>query len=174
MRMLHALSLLALVALLPRGARAQRYAAPVGARDAADTTVAFGTGDEIVVTSYPRMAGGVELCGTVGGGMQWGKMMFAHSDADRGAQEVVVSFPTASVTPQCQTYRPTRGEWLVVSFARPVRDEVGRIGRIGVGELVLPLAPLMGKRVTFRWQREGAFNVRSVAPVLDTLGPPRP
>ncbi|HEX8831219.1 MAG TPA: hypothetical protein VF705_08650 [Longimicrobium sp.] len=164
----------ALAVLLPRGVQAQRYAAPAGARAAADTTVAFDTGDEIVVTSYPRMGGGVELCGTVGGGMQWGKMMFAHSDADRGAQEVVVSFPTASVTPQCQTYRPAQGQWLVVSFARPVRDEVGRIGRLGVGELVLPLAPLMGKRVTFRWQREGAFNVRSVAPQLDTLGPPRP
>lgn len=164
----------ALAALLPRAAAAQRYAPPVGARGGADTTVVFDTGDEIRVTAYPRMAGGVELCGTVAGGSQWGKMMFAHSDADRGAQQAVVTFPTAAVTPQCQTYRPTAGQWLVVSFARPVRDEVGRIGRIGVGELVLPLAPLIGKRVTFRWQREGAFQVPSVTPPPDTLGPPRP
>jgi hypothetical protein len=86
----------------------------------------------------------------------------------------VVSFPTAAVTPRCQTYRPTAGQWLVVRFARPVRGEVGRIGRIGVGELVLPLAPLLGKCVTFRWQREGAFQVPSVTPPPDNLGPPRP
>ena len=86
----------------------------------------------------------------------------------------MVSFPTAAVTPRCQTYRPTAGQWLVVRFARPVRGEVGRIGRIGVGELVLPLAPLLGKCVTFRWQREGAFQVPSVTPPPDNLGPPRP
>ena len=159
MRILTLVPLLALAALPPRAVAAQRYAPPAGARGVADTTVVFDTGDEIRVTAYPRMAGGVELCGTVGSGMPWGKMMFAHSDADRGAQQAVVTFPTAAVTPQCQTYRPTEGPWLVV---------------IGVGELVLPLAPLMGKRVTFRWQREGAFQVPSVTPPPDTLGPPRP
>lgn len=174
MRPIHVVLPLALAVLLPRAGMAQRYSTPSGARGGVDTTVVFETGDEVRVTAYPRMGNGVELCGTVGAGMQWGKMLFAHSDADRGAQQAVVSFPTAAVTPQCEMYRPAQGQWLVVSFARPIRDEVGRIGRIGVGELVLPLAPLMGKRVTFRWQREGAFQVPSVTPPPDTLGPPRP
>jgi hypothetical protein len=174
MRPIRILPLLALAALLPHAGLAQRYSTPSGARGGVDTTVVFETGDEVRVTAYPRMGSGVELCGTVAGGMQWGKMLFAHSDSDRGAQQAVVSFPTAAVTPECEMYRPTQGQWLVVSFARPVQDEVGRIGRIGVGELVLPLAPLMGKRVTFRWQREGAFQIRSVTPAPGTLGPPRP
>jgi hypothetical protein len=168
------LPLLALAAALPLPAAAQRYGTPSGARAGLDTTVAFATGDEIRVTSYPSMATGMQLCGTVGPGMQWGKMLFAHSDAGRGAQDAVVSFPSAAVTAQCQTYRSTEGEWLVVSFARPIQDEVGRVARIGVGEIVLPLAPLLGRRVTFRWQREGPFSVRSVSPPPETLGPPRP
>jgi hypothetical protein len=159
---------------VPAAAAAQRYSAPTGARAGMDTTVAFESGDEIRVTSYPRMASGIELCGSVGGGMQWGKMLFAHSDSERGSQDAVVSFPTAAVSASCQTYRPAGGEWLVVSFARPIRDEVGRMGRIAVGEVVLPLAPLMGRRVTFRWQREGPFDVPSVTPAPQTLGPPRP
>jgi hypothetical protein len=120
------------------------------------------------------MASGIEICGTVAGGMQWGKLMFAHSNAERGAQDVVVSFPSAAVTASCQTYHPAGGDLLLVRFARPVRDEVGRIGRVSVGQIVLPLAPLVGRRVTFQWQREGAFEVRSVTPAPDTLGPPRP
>ncbi|HEX9935992.1 MAG TPA: hypothetical protein VGB15_02690 [Longimicrobium sp.] len=168
------LPVLLLVAFLPVDAAAQRWGTPSGARAGMDTTVAFESGDEIRVTSYPRMASGVELCGTVAAGMQWGKMLFARSDADRGAQQSVVTFPSAAVTAQCQTYRPTGGEWLVVSFSRPIRDEVGRMGRIGVGEIVLPLRALAGRRVTFRWQREGAFNVGSVTPAAETVGPPRP
>ena len=62
----------------------------------------------------------------------------------------------------------------MVSFARPVRDEVGRMGGVGVGEIVLPLAPLVGRRVTFRWQKEGPFEVGSVTPPPSNLGPPRP
>lgn len=174
MRLVLLVPLLAMAAALPREAEAQRYSTPSGARSGVDSTVAFDTGDEIRVRSYSRMGSGVEVCGAVGAGMQWGKMLFARSDADRGAQQTVVTFPSAAVTAQCQTYRPTGGEWLVVSFSRPIRDEVGRIARIGVGEIVLPLAPLMGKRVTFRWQREGAFNVGSVSPAPETLGPPRP
>lgn len=174
MRLVRIIPLLVLAAVLPREAAAQRYATPSGARSGVDTTVAFDTGDEIRVRAYSRMGSGVEVCGAVGPGMQWGKMLFARSDADRGAQQTVVTFPSAAVTSQCQTYRPAGGEWLVVSFSRPIRDEVGRIARIGVGEIALPLASLLGKRVTFRWQREGAFNVGSVSPSPDTLGPPRP
>ena len=175
MRLIRILPVLAiLAAAMPAPASAQRYGTPSGARSGMDTTVAFETGDEIRVTSYPRMASGVELCGTVGAGLQWGKLMFAHSDAERGSNDAVVSFPSAAVTASCQIYRPTGGEWLVVSFARPIRDQVGRVGRIAVGEIVLPLTPLMGRRVTFRWQREGPFEVRSVTPPPDNLGPPRP
>jgi len=174
MRLVRMIVPLAALVAIPVAARAQRYSAPTGARAGMDTTVAFETGDEIRVSSYPRMASGIELCGTVAGGSQWGKLMFAHSDSERGAQDAVVSFPTAAVTASCQTYRPAGGEWLVVSFARPIRDEVGRIGRISVGQIALPLAPLAGRRVTFRWQREGAFEVRSVTAAPDTLGPPRP
>lgn len=174
MRLIPIIPLLALAVAAPREADAQRYAAPAGARSGTDTTIAFPTGDQIRVTSYPRMASGIEICGTVAGGMQWGKLMFAHSNAERGAQDAVVSFPSAAVTANCQTYHPTGGDQLLVRFTRTVRDEVGRIGRVSVGQIVLPLAPLVGRRVTFQWQREGAFEIRSVTPAPDTLGPPRP
>jgi len=163
-----------LACALPASAAAQRYARPAGDRSAVDTTVAFETGDVIRVTSYPRMATGIEICGTVGRGLQWGKLMFARTEAEtNSAQEAVVSFPTSGATPFCETHRPSGGDWLVVTFARPIRDQVGRIARITVGQVVLPRAPLEGKRVTFTWTREGPFDVPSVTPSPDTLGPPR-
>jgi len=61
----------------------------------------------------------------------------------------------------------------VVSFSRPVRDEIGRIARLPVGQIVLPLAGLQGKRVVFTWRREGPFTVPSVTRSPDTVGPPR-
>jgi hypothetical protein len=162
-------------AVLPARAAAQRYAPPAGRHAAADTVVAFETGDQIRVRSYPRMASGVELCGTVGQGMHWGKMMFARTDAEtNSAQESVVSFPSVGVTASCETHRAAAGDWLVVTFSRAVRDPVGRVGRVTVGQVVLPMARLQGRRVTFRWEREGAFDVGSVTPAPDTLGPPRP
>jgi hypothetical protein len=167
--------MLLLAAALPAHAAAQRYAAPSGRHAASDTTVAFEGGDVIRVTSYPRMASGIEVCGTVGQGIHWGKMMFARTDAEtNSAQESVVTFPSVGVTSSCQTHRGADGQWMVVSFSRAVRDEVGSISRVAVGQVALPLAPLQGKRVTFRWLREGAFDVGSVTPAPDTLGPPRP
>ncbi|HVG43883.1 MAG TPA: hypothetical protein VM890_04105 [Longimicrobium sp.] len=166
--------LAAVPAVLPAHAAAQRYARPVGDPSAVDTTVAFVTGDVIRVTTYPRMATGIELCGTVARGLQGGKLMFARTDAEtNSAQQAVVSFPSSGAMPLCQRHRPSGGDWLVVTFARPVRDEVGRIARITVGQVVLPRAPLEGKRVTFTWTREGPFDVRSTTPAPDTLGPPR-
>jgi hypothetical protein len=70
--------------------------------------------------------------------------------------------------------RDASGDSLVVSFARAVTDEFGRVGRIAVGQIVLPRAPLDGRRVTFTWDREGEFRIHSVTPAPDTLGPPRP
>jgi hypothetical protein len=174
-RLLTVLSLTAAAAMFPARAAAQRYAAPAGRHASSDTTVAFEGGDVIQVTSYPRMASGIEVCGTVGQGIHWGKLMFARTDAEtNSAQESVVTFPSVGVTAACQTHRGVDGQWLVVSLSRAVRDEVGRISRVAVGQIVLPLAPLLGKRVTFRWLREGAFDVGSVTPAPDTLGPPRP
>jgi hypothetical protein len=166
--------LAALAAALPARAGAQRYARPAG--DASvDTTVAFETGDVIHVSTYPRMASGIELCGTIGRGIRWGKLMFARSDAEtNSAQQAVVSFPSSAGQPMCELHRSSGGDWLVVTFARPIRDQVGRIGRITVGQMVLPLAPLQGRRVTFAWTREGPFDVPSVSPAPSTLGPPRP
>jgi hypothetical protein len=167
--------LLLLASIVPARAAAQRYAPPAGRHASSDTTVVFDTGDEIRVTSYPRMGSGIELCGTVAEGIHWGKVMFARTDAEtNSAEESVVGFPTAAVTASCETHRAAAGDWLVVSFSRTVRDPVGRIGRVSVGQVVLPLAPLQGRRVTFRWQREGAFDIGSVTPAPDTLGPPRP
>jgi hypothetical protein len=167
--------LAAVAAALPARAAAQRYARPVGDASAVDTTVAFATGDVIHVTTYPKMSSGIELCGTVARGLQWGKLMFARTDVEtNSAQQAVVSFPSSGATPLCELHRPNGGDWLVVTFARPIRDEVGRIARITVGQVVLPRAPLEGKRVTFTWLREGPFYVGSVSPPPDTLGPPRP
>ena len=175
MRLLPTTVLLALAAALPARAAAQRYARPTGDASAVDTTVAFETGDEIRVTTYPRMASGIEICGTVARGLQWGKLMFARTDAEtNSAQQAVVSFPSSGASPLCGLHRPSGGDWLVVTFARPIRDQVGRIGRITVGQVVLPLAPLQGRRVTFAWTREGPFDVPSVTPAPGTLGPPRP
>lgn len=163
-----------LAAVLPAPAAAQRYARPAGDRTAVDTTVAFETGDVIRVTSYPRMATGIELCGTVGRGIRWGKVMFARTDAEaNSAQQAVVSFPSSGATPLCVVHRPAGGDWLVASFARPIRDVEGRIARISVGQIVLPRAPLEGRRVTYTWLREGPFDVASTTPAPDTLGPPR-
>jgi hypothetical protein len=165
---------LVLAAALPARAAAQRYAPPAGRHAASDTVVTFETGDEVRVTWYPRMASGVELCGTVAAGSHWGKMLFARTDSEtNSAQESVVSFPATGVTPSCEVHRDAEGSWLVVTFSRPIRDPVGRIGRYTVGQIVLPLAPLQGKRVTFLWRREGPFDVESVTPPPDTLGPPR-
>ena len=164
----------ALSTALPSHAAAQRYARPVGDASAVDTTVAFATGDVVRVTTYPKMSTGIELCGTVARGLRWGKLMFARTDAEtNSAQQAVVSFPSSGATPLCGLHRPSGGDWLVVTFARPIRDEVGRIARITVGQVVLPRAPLEGKRVTFTWTREGAFDVPSTTPSPDTLGPPR-
>jgi hypothetical protein len=155
-------------------AGAQRYARAVGDPGALDSTLVFSTGDEIHVSSYPKLSSGIEICGTVARGLQWGKLMFARTDAEtNSAQQSVVSFPTSGATPLCQTHRSNGGDWLVVSFARPVRDAVGRIARIGVGQVVLARAPLEGRRVTFTWTREGPFDVGSITPPPDTLGPPR-
>jgi hypothetical protein len=100
--------------------------------------------------------------------------MFARTDAEtNSAQEAVVSFPSSGATPLCEVHRATGGDWLVVRFARPIRDQVGRIARISVGQVVLPRAPLEGKRVTFTWTREGPFDVESITPPPDSLGPPR-
>src|SRR3954470_7322757 len=133
MRLPLPLLLATLAAALPATAAAQRYARPTGDRSAVDTTVAFETGDVIRVNSYPKMSTGIELCGTVGRGMQWGKVMFARTDAEtNSAQQAVVSFPSSGATPLCELHRPEGGDWLVVSFARPIRDEVGRIARISV------------------------------------------
>lgn len=165
---------LAVAASLPTAAKAQRYAPPAGRHAASDTVVTFETGDEVRVTWYPRMASGIEICGTVAGGSHWGKMLFARTDSEtNSAQESVVSFPATGVTPSCEVHRVAEGNWLVVSFSRAIRDPVGRIGRIPVGQIVLPLAPLQGKRVTFLWRREGPFDVPSVTAAPDTLGPPR-
>jgi hypothetical protein len=107
--------------------------------------------------------------------MHWGKMLYARTDVEaNSAQESVVTFPSVSVTASCETHVTTEGDWLVVQFSRAVRDEVGRIARVPVGQIVLPLAPLRGRRVTFRWEREGPFDIRSTTPAPDTLGPPRP
>ena len=166
--------LFALLAALPAHAAAQRYARPTGDPSAVDTTVAYETGDVIRVTTYPKMSSGIEICGTIGRGMRWGKVLFARTEAEtNSAQEAVVSFPTSGATPFCETHRPSGGDWLVVRFARPIRDQVGRIARISVGEVVLPRAPLEGKRVTFTWTREGPFDVASITPPPDSLGPPR-
>lgn len=156
-------------------AAAQRYAPPAGRHAGADTVVAFESGDQIRVSTYPRMASGIEVCGTVGQGIHWGKMMFARTDAEtNSAQESVVNFPSVGVTANCETHRAAAGDWLVVTFSRAVEDEVGRIGRVPVGQVVLPMARLQGRRVTFRWEREGAFKVGSVTPPPDTVGAPRP
>ena len=174
MRPMRFIPLLVLVSIVPAHAAAQRYAAPAGRNAASDTVLAFDSGDEIQVTAYPRMASGIEICGTVTRGMHWGKMLFARTDAEtNSAQESVVSFPSVGVTSNCENHGETAGQWLVVTFSRAIRDEVGRIGRVTVGQAFLPLAPLRGKRVTFRWRREGAFDVGSVSPAPDTLGPPR-
>jgi hypothetical protein len=166
--------LLALAAVLPAQAAAQRYARPVGDPSAVDTTVAFETGDVVRVSAYPKMSSGIELCGTVGRGIRWGKLMFARTDAEtNSAQQAVVSFPSSGAVPLCETHRPSGGDWLVVTFARPIRDQVGRIARITVGQVVLPRAPLEGRRVTFTWLREGPFDVPTTTPPPDTLGPPR-
>src|SRR5215212_334753 len=99
MRLARLVPILALVAAFPARAAAQRYAPPAGRHAPGDTVVAFESGDEIRVSSYPRMASGIELCGTVGQGMHWGKMMFARTDAEtNSAQESVVSFPSVGVT----------------------------------------------------------------------------
>lgn len=175
MRRIIILILPILVAVVPTASVAQRYAAPAGRHASSDTTVAFEGGDVLQVSSYPRMASGIEVCGTVGQGIHWGKMLYARTDAERNsAQESVVTFPSVGVTAACQTHREVEGQWLVVSFSRAIRDEVGRISRVAVGQIVLPLAPLRGRRVTFRWLREGVFDVGSVTPAPDTLGPPRP
>jgi hypothetical protein len=167
--------LAAAVTTAPLHAAAQRYARPVGDASAVDTTVAFETGDVIRVTTYPKMSTGIELCGTVARGLQWGKLMFARTDAEtNSAQQAVVSFPSSGASPLCQLHRPTGGDWLVVTFARPIRDQVGRIARITVGQVALPRAKLEGRRVTFTWTREGPFDVPSVSPAPQTLGPPRP
>jgi hypothetical protein len=167
--------LAALAAALPARADAQRYGRPTGDASAVDTTVAFETGDVIHVSTYPRMSSGIELCGTIARGLQWGKLMFARSDAEtNSAQQAVVSFPSSAGQPMCELHRSSSGDWLVVVFSRPIRDRVGRIGRITVGQVVLPLAPLQGRRVTFAWTREGPFDVPSVSPAPSTLGPPRP
>jgi hypothetical protein len=167
--------LASVAAALPMHVAAQRYARPVGDASAVDTTVAFETGDVIHVTTYPKMSTGIELCGTVARGLKWGKMLFARTDAEtNSAQQAVVSFPSSGASPLCQLHRPSGGDWLVVTFSRPIRDEVGRIGRITVGQVVLPRTPLEGRRVTFTWTREGPFDVPSVTPAPSTLGPPRP
>lgn len=174
MRSMPFIALLMLAAALPARAAGQRYARPAGDRSAVDTTVAFETGDVIRVTSYPKMSSGIEVCGTIARGLHWGKLMFARTDAEtNSAQQSVVGFPSSGSTPFCQTHRATGGDWLVVSFARPIRDGVGRIGRVDVGQVVLPRAPLEGRRVTFAWLREGPFDVASTTPSPDTLGPPR-
>ena len=166
--------LAAATAALPAHAAAQRYARAVGDASAVDTTVAFETGDAVRVTAYPRMATGIELCGTVARGLQWGKLMFARTEAEtNSAQQAVVSFPSSGSTPLCEVHRPSGGDWLVVTFARLIRDQVGRLARITVGQVVLPRAPLEGKRVTFTWLREGPFDVGSITPPPDTQGPPR-
>jgi len=166
--------LTAVAAALPMHAAAQRYARPTGDASAVDTTVAFETGDVIRVTTYPRMATGIEICGTVARGLQWGKLLFARTDAEtNSAQEAVVSFPSSGASPLCGLHRPSGGDWLVVTFARPIRDQVGRIARITVGQVVLPREKLEGRRVTFTWSREGPFDVPSVTPAPDSLGPPR-
>jgi hypothetical protein len=174
MRLPLPLLLAAVMTALPLHAAAQRYARPVGDASAVDTTVAFETGDVIRVTTYPKMSTGIEICGTVARGLQWGKLMFARTDAEtNSAQQAVVSFPSSGASPLCGLHRPAGGDWLVVTFARPIRDEVGRIARITVGQVVLPRAKLEGRRVTFTWTREGPFDVRSTTPAPDTLGPPR-
>jgi hypothetical protein len=173
LRIFPALLVVAVLAPVPAGA--QRWSRPAGDRSAVDTTVAFETGDVVHVTSYPKMGSGIELCGAVGQGLHWGKLLYARTDAEtNSALETVVSFPSSSATPMCETHRPQGGDWLVVVFARPVRDNVGRVGRITVGQVTLPLAPLQGRRVTFAWVREGPFDISSTQPPPDTLGPPRP
>ena len=174
MRPIPSIAVFALAAALPAHAHAQRYARPVGDPSAVDTTVAFETGDVVRVSAWPKMSSGIELCGTVGRGLRWGKMMFARTDAEtNSAQQAVVSFPSSGAAPLCVTHRPSGGDWLVATFARPIRDQVGRIARITVGQVVLPRAPLEGKRVTFTWLREGPFDVPTTTPPPDTLGPPR-
>ena len=161
-------------AALPSSAAAQRYARPTGDPTVLDSIVSFESGDELRITSYPRMGSGVEICGSIARGIQWGKMMFARTDVEtNSALETVVTFPSGSTAPSCSTHRSGGGDWLVVGFTRTVRDEVGRIGRVPVGEVVLSRARVEGKRVTFAWTREGPFEVRSVTPAPDTLSPRR-
>jgi hypothetical protein len=152
---------------------AQRYSRPTGDPSAVDTTVQLGDDDVVRVTALPRMGTGLEVCGAVVAGMQWGKMLFARTDAERsGPDQTVVTFPSGGGQASCRAHRAARGEWLVVSFSRPVRDEIGRVARLPVGQIVLPLAPLQGKRVVFTWLREGPFTVPSVTPPPQNLGPP--
>ena len=175
MRLPLAVLLATLSIVLPARVSAQRYARPVGDASAVDTTVVFETGDVVRVSTYPKMSTGIEICGTVTRGLRWGKLLFARTDAEtNSAQQAVVSFPSSGAAPLCGTHRPSGGDWLVVTFARPIRDEVGRIARITVGQVVLPRAPLEGKRVTFTWTREGPFDVPSTTPAPGVVGPPRP
>jgi hypothetical protein len=175
MRRMLVVGLLTSAAALTAPAAAQRYARPMGDPSILDTTAVFEGGDRIHVSSVFRMATGIEVCAAIGPGIHWGKMLFARSEAEtNSAEAAVVSFPSSSGSPLCTVHRPSGGDWLVVSFTRTVTDHYGRVGRLSVGQIVLPLAPLERRRVVFTWQREGDFEISSVTPAPDTVHAPRP
>ena len=137
-----------------------------------DTTLVFESGDEVRVSSWPMGATGMELCaGTVQGVRGSGKTLYAQSDGGSG-MATIQRFPSAGTTAYCTRMARTEGDSVTFTFTRQVTDPVGRLARLTVGSHRVALAPLLRRRVTFRWTAEGVTRIRAV-PAPEGGGAPR-
>ena len=129
-----------------------------------DTLVVTPTGDRIQVRLQSRVGSGLELCAAVGQGIRSGKTLFARSEGQLAGLPTVVRFPASASAPECTRLRDPGGDSVRVSFAKQVRDPVGRVARLTVGGVALPVRGLLGRRVTFRWVQEGADSTAVAQP----------
>lgn len=137
---------------------------PVAPQAQRDTLVVAETGDRIQVRLQSRVGTGVELCAAVGQGIRSGKTLFARSGGQLAGLPTVVRFPASASAPECTRLRDPGGDSVWVSFAKQVRDPVGRVARLTVGGVALPVRDLLGRRVTFRWVAEGADSAAVAEP----------
>ncbi|HEX2202691.1 MAG TPA: hypothetical protein VHG91_05320 [Longimicrobium sp.] len=139
-----------------------------------DTVLVMTTGDRIEVRLRSRVGTGLELCAAVGQGIRSGKSLFAQTAPERASMPTVVRFPASASAPECTRLREPESDSVWVSFAKQVRDPVGRVARLRVGEVALPVHILLHRRATFRWVSEGADSAAVAEPNRPVRGLGRP
>lgn len=174
-----AIRIAACAALALGCAAAAREGTPGGAPRAVpgDTVLVLPTGDRIQVRFQSRVGTGLELCAAVGQGIRSGKTLFVQTVAVRASMPTAVRFPASASAPECTRLRDLQRDSVWVSFAKQVRDPVGRVARLRVGAISLPVRDLLNRRVTFRWVAEGADSAvvaEPNRPVRGTGLPRRP